>query len=162
MAGYDGYSKSNNAVDAEENGRFPITKAKRIVSAKTGITQKTARKVLKSLGTSEYHHTSKYYNTTDYYDTELAVRIINECHKVGIIAYQDMLDKWYDCEDIDDFPFFLRGEKTPSQIGAEEYERDQKLKRMCVHDFELRYRDAKVGRVPSHYKCRICDAIKEL
>ena len=77
MAGYDGYSKSNNAVDAEECGRFPMTKAKRIVAKQCGITQKEAKIILTEFSADEYHHTSKFYNATDYYDTAGAIRVFN-------------------------------------------------------------------------------------
>jgi len=36
MAGYNGYSKSNNAIAAEEEGRFPLTAATKIVSEACG------------------------------------------------------------------------------------------------------------------------------
>lgn len=84
MAGYDGYSKSNNAVDAENHDRFPLTKAIKIVAAKTGITQKESRKVLKGIGTTEYHHTSKYYNCTDYYDIASAENVIDLARKLNL------------------------------------------------------------------------------
>lgn len=70
MAGYAGYSKSNNAIAAENGGRYPMTRAKKIVSEALGITQAEARRRLEEQGPSEYHHTSKKYNVTNYYDTE--------------------------------------------------------------------------------------------
>jgi len=76
MAGYNGYSKSNNAIDAEDCGRFPMTQAKTIVAKRAELTIKEARGILKKIGTAEYHHTSKFYNTTNYYDTSIAVNII--------------------------------------------------------------------------------------
>lgn len=73
MAGYQGYSKSNNAVDAESDGRYPMTQAVKVVRAATGVTIKEARAMLKEIGTCEWHHTSAKYNATDYYDTEAAI-----------------------------------------------------------------------------------------
>ena len=70
MAGYNEYSKSNNAIDAEDSGHYPITKALEIVCKYTGIKKSLVRKIIRSIKTNEYHHTSKYYNITYYYDTE--------------------------------------------------------------------------------------------
>lgn len=70
-AGYYGYSKSNNAVDAESEGRFPLTKAVSIVSKNLGITKEQAKWLLEYIGPSEWHHTSSHYNKTNYYDTNL-------------------------------------------------------------------------------------------
>jgi hypothetical protein len=78
MVGYDGYSKSNNAVDAENKGRYPISRARVIVARETGVTQREAERVLRALPGSgdEYHHTSKRYNLTWYFDAEMATEII--------------------------------------------------------------------------------------
>lgn len=68
-AGYDGYSKSNNAIQAEEEGKFPLSQASKIVASNFGITQKQAKWLLEKIGPCEWHHTSSHYNRTDYYDT---------------------------------------------------------------------------------------------
>ena len=68
MAGYYLYSKSNNAVNAEVDERYPLTKASGVLSDKLGWTRAKAKDFLLKHGTSEYHHTSKFYNKTDYYD----------------------------------------------------------------------------------------------
>ncbi|MCP4163483.1 MAG: hypothetical protein GY760_25780 [Deltaproteobacteria bacterium] len=68
MAGYFGYSKSNNAISAEENDRFPLTKAKKVLAKKLGWTQAKSEQFLKKIGTDEYHHCSKQYNIVDFYD----------------------------------------------------------------------------------------------
>lgn len=60
MAGYCGYSKSNNAIDAENNGKFPAS----ILARRIGVTTNAIRSLLTPV---EYHHTSKMYNATDYY-----------------------------------------------------------------------------------------------
>jgi hypothetical protein len=65
MAGYSGYSKSNNAVAAEESGRYPATTLGKLLGVKP--------KAIKALLTaSEWHHTSSHFNRTDYYDAEEA------------------------------------------------------------------------------------------
>ena len=84
MAGYDGYSKSNNAVDAEADGRYPLTKAARIVARETGVTIKEARRILQELGTGEWHHSSKFYNAVNYYDTTAAVKTIELSRRLNM------------------------------------------------------------------------------
>jgi hypothetical protein len=76
MAGYNGYSKSNNAVEAESEGRFPMTAAKKILADEGNVTQKIAAKLLKHFGNREWHHTSKFYNCTDYFDTNAALNAL--------------------------------------------------------------------------------------
>lgn len=68
MAGYDGFSKSNNAVAAEACGRFSLS----AVSKKTKIPSSLIKKFIEP---SEWHHTSSWYNSTNYYvlDEVLAV-----------------------------------------------------------------------------------------
>lgn len=62
MSGYNGFSKSNNACDAEANGRFPASEcAKRL---------NVPIEFVRAQGASEWHHTSKYFNCTDYYDLD--------------------------------------------------------------------------------------------
>lgn len=60
MAGYDGFSKSNNAVAAEEDGRFPAS----VVARNLRVPIDAVR----AYESSEYHHTSKFFSKTDYYD----------------------------------------------------------------------------------------------
>ena len=71
MAGYSGFSKSNNAVAAEQFDRFPASRLAAKLKVKTA-----AIKAL--MQTSEWHHTSSYYNTTDYYDGELLLLLFAE------------------------------------------------------------------------------------
>jgi hypothetical protein len=71
MAGYSGFSKSNNAVYAEENDRFPATKLGKIL----GISPAAIKAVLTPC---EWHHTSKHYNKTNYYDLEEANEKIDQ------------------------------------------------------------------------------------
>ena len=71
MAGYDGFSKSNNAIAAEENGLYPASVLARRLKVKTAA-------VRALLSPEEWHHTSKRYNRTDYYSTEGAVEILDE------------------------------------------------------------------------------------
>lgn len=63
MSGYNGFSKSNNAIEAESFGKYPATKAAPMLGVPVGF--------LKDHGPSnEWHHTSKHFNCTPYYDLE--------------------------------------------------------------------------------------------
>ncbi len=77
MAGYNGYSKSNNATAAEDEGRLPLSRAIKAIAERTGCSQKDARTAATIVGATEWHHTSKRYNHTDYYDVEAIVRYLN-------------------------------------------------------------------------------------
>lgn len=68
MSGYVGYSKSCNAVTAETEGRFPLSKAANILAKAAGCSVSKAKLFLKEQGTMEWHHTSRFYNETKYYD----------------------------------------------------------------------------------------------
>ena len=62
-AGYsDDFSKSNNAIEAENAGRYPAT----TLAKKLGVSPAFIRQHAPDSG--EWHHTSKFYNTTPYYD----------------------------------------------------------------------------------------------
>ena len=67
MSGYDGYSKSNNAVAAEAAGLMTATAAAAALRAQ-GIPGCTAADVREALRWTERHHTSSHYNMTPYYD----------------------------------------------------------------------------------------------
>ena len=85
MAGYKGYSMSNNAVNAYENGEKPFskwTKADIVREIRNSELEfdfaiekikKVPVKVLRSrcLTKTSWHHTSSYYNTTDFYSVDL-------------------------------------------------------------------------------------------
>lgn len=65
MAGYCGYSKSNNALDAEAQGKMTASALARKIGGGA-----TAAGVAEVLEPCEWHHTSKHYNRTNYYDIE--------------------------------------------------------------------------------------------
>lgn len=83
MAGYSGFSMSNNAVDAYDNGEKPLSKWSkaeilqeiRIYAKENNINidmeklNKVSLPVLREsfLYKTAYHHTSKFYNSTDFY-----------------------------------------------------------------------------------------------
>ena len=71
MSGYYFFSKSNNAIYAEENGRFSASRLARRIGVKS--------KAIKALmEPCEWHHTSKHFNETDYYDETEALEMIEE------------------------------------------------------------------------------------
>jgi hypothetical protein len=66
MSGYRAdYSRSNNAHEAELDGRLPATKAAKAL----GIPANFIRSKCAFACGGEWHHTSKFYNATLYYDT---------------------------------------------------------------------------------------------
>ena len=84
MAGYNGWSMSNNAVAAYEDGDKPLSKWTKSdifnaineqVEIKCSIEKlkKLPVKVLKGicLRCSSWHHTSSYYNQTDFYSLDV-------------------------------------------------------------------------------------------
>lgn len=76
MAGYNGYSKSNNAMMAEQNGRYPMTQAVKVVRAATGLSTKVIKARLEALWGGEWHHSSKMYNRVNYYDAEQLIALL--------------------------------------------------------------------------------------
>lgn len=69
--GYYGYSKSNNAISAEEDNKFPAS----IAAKKLGVSADAIRKYI---DTSEWHHYSKFYNAVDVYDITPYLMIKNK------------------------------------------------------------------------------------
>lgn len=126
MAGYCGWSMSNNAVDAYDNGEMPISKwskkaiIKRIEEAiddgdielqcSFDELKKLPLEFLKSdcLRYSSWHHTSKFYNETDFYS--LDIDSINEMTD----EYLNMMKSYYEKRRRE-----LRSEKTPEEREAE-------------------------------------------
>lgn len=89
MAGYSGFSMSNNAVEAYENGEKPISKWSKkdilnsidnaiengelVLNCSKDKLRKVPVALLKELclTCSSWHHTSNYYNRTDFYAVDL-------------------------------------------------------------------------------------------
>jgi hypothetical protein len=68
MSGYFCFAKSNNALTAESNERYPLSRASKIMSKKLGWTLAKAKAFLSQQGTAEWHHSSKMYNKINYYN----------------------------------------------------------------------------------------------
>lgn len=84
MSGYCGFSKSNNAICAENDNKLPLsrwTKAKIIEVLRenqinANFIDAISKCSLEFLKTSilkcyEWHHTGSYFNCTDYYEVDL-------------------------------------------------------------------------------------------
>lgn len=61
MSGYCGFSKSNNAIEAEADGRYPAS----VIAKMLGVSTEAVKAIVPSY---EWHHTSKFFNSTPYYD----------------------------------------------------------------------------------------------
>ncbi|MBE7443057.1 MAG: hypothetical protein HS119_11445 [Flavobacteriales bacterium] len=61
------FSRSFNAECAEEEGRFPLTRAAKVI----GLSLNHFKEALKlaNIKTNEWHHVGKFANRVDYYDT---------------------------------------------------------------------------------------------
>ncbi len=74
MAGYFGYSMSNNAMDAYNRGLLPLSKIRfsDIKEAGLDISLKFFKWLCKEnyITATEWHHTSKHYNITYFYDLQ--------------------------------------------------------------------------------------------
>lgn len=68
MTGYADYSKSNNAVAAESEGRFPLTKAAKLAGVPAALVKNHVKP-------REWHHTSGWFNRTNYFDPR-EIRIV--------------------------------------------------------------------------------------
>lgn len=99
--GYDGYSMSNNAREAYEDGRKPISQFdsydledfnEQLQTMGINAQVKSVR-ALKSLlerygSTGEWHHTSSYYNETSFYDPSLVLDKLSD----GSITAEDITE----------------------------------------------------------------------
>lgn len=61
--GYNGYSKSNRALQAEADGKMTAS----VLAKRLKVSTAAVKEFLKPC---EYHHTSGWFNCTDYYDEE--------------------------------------------------------------------------------------------
>ena len=87
MAGYVGFSKSVNAVNAEACGRMTASALAKAIGGGA-----TAAGVKAALKTNEWHHTSAKFNRTDFYDFEADVVNFAEEHEVDMDAARAALE----------------------------------------------------------------------
>lgn len=100
MAGYNGYSMSNNAAAAYNSGEKPLSKWTKIAifeeitencdipEEKMTVLQKMTVKELKKefLHWSSWHHTSKMYNCTDFYSL-----VFERIEEITIAEIEDII-----------------------------------------------------------------------
>ena len=122
MAGYNGFSMSNNAVDAYNNGEKPLSKWTKAdileaiseyaeendLKINMDLLKKVSVKVMKSkfLRKSSWHHTSLMYNRTDFYSldeseadelTDEKVNLLIEKSKQEEEKVEEAVETW-ECE----------------------------------------------------------------
>ncbi len=145
MAGYNGFSKSNSAVEAEDEGRYPLTKASRIIARATGITIKEARVILEEIGTSEYHHSSKFFNCIDYYDTTEPIQVIKHMNAGSFESYR-------------------AAKNDLEEKESDEDERDAAVlkyhQNKCKHEFVASYSKGGGMKFYDHHRCPKCGKIE--
>ncbi len=83
--GYDGYSKSNNAISAQQNDIYPLT----ILAKKLKVKPQAIKTLVQP---SQWHHTSKYYNKTNYYDGHKLIILVNDNLKYTPDNWEDQDD----------------------------------------------------------------------
>ncbi len=76
--------KSRRAYDAEADGRFPLSRAKRELANKLGIKQRVAEAILRATHAGEYHHTGMYASETLYYDVAGLCEEIDEAGGLNV------------------------------------------------------------------------------
>lgn len=100
MAGYNGYSKSNNAVAAEEEGKVVRTNISKDWLTEGGISESpTFIKWLAAkdlIAADEWHHTSKMYNEVNYYSVE---GIAAELDRLAAYGHLDQLRRIYEVKE---------------------------------------------------------------
>lgn len=70
MSGYDGYSKSNNAIRAEDEGKMTATSLAKVLRCSSAA-------VKAILSPTEWHHTSNRYNRTNYYHEPVLLYLVD-------------------------------------------------------------------------------------
>ena len=81
MAGYAGYSMSNNAISAYADGKIPLSNITRSVLDEYGIQMSVPMfrwlcRTVKGFQPCEWHHTGLYFNETFFYDLPAISRTI--------------------------------------------------------------------------------------
>lgn len=108
MAGYNGYSMSNNAINAYDDGEMPLSKwtkteiieAVKSLNSDINITKLTVKQMKENLLTcSSWHHTSRKYNATDFYNIRDEVKNWTQDNVQKII---DIENKWKKEKEIND------------------------------------------------------------
>lgn len=72
-----GRGSSIRAMEAESEGRMPLTRAAAWVRENCGVKLADAKIILKIAHDGEWHHVGKFASRCDYYSTEAAARFVN-------------------------------------------------------------------------------------
>lgn len=86
-AGYYGYSKSNNAKEAESENKFPATTA----AKKLGVTTEAIKTYIP---TSEWHHYSSHYNKIYVYDITPYLMLKNNSNEIHEFYDEDEIEEY--------------------------------------------------------------------
>jgi len=81
MAGYDGFSMSNNAVGAYDQGKVPLSKMNKpwLQANEIDLSATHARWLAKNhVGADEWHHSSKMFNRTEFYSADAIKDFVQE------------------------------------------------------------------------------------
>ena len=85
MAGYNGYSMSNGAVEAYDSGLLPASKAAKLLKV-------SAAAVKEVLTPAEWHHTSSKFNETSFYDVTNLVAVLKGGTALLNLDFEDAAD----------------------------------------------------------------------
>ena len=97
-AGYSGYSKSNNAIEAESENKFPAS----IAAKKLGVSTEAIKN---NIRTSEWHHYGSWYNEVYVYDITPYLMLKNG---------EDM-SEYYDEDEINEYKSIYKTMKEESK-----------------------------------------------
>jgi len=121
MSGYYGYSKSNNAITAEDSGLRTASKLAKYLSKNyKKYKYCTAKDISDTMPPEEWHHTSSWYNETNYYNIidliKLKIRIdlqksIQKRLSCNSETYYNCVVSWWD---------WYGTRKRPKKIEQEE------------------------------------------
>lgn len=79
--------RSIGAIEAEQRGRLPLTRAIPVVARRAECTQKTARAALLATHDGEWHHTGNRARRTDYFSLDAAVaKIMRDREPAEVMA----------------------------------------------------------------------------
>ena len=121
-SGYAGYSKSNNAIDAEESGEMNASQLAKALSCSTVA-------IKKLLSPSSWHHTSKEYNKTNYYSEPLLLAIAGkgtiEKDEEGFLAKYKQQESYPTEEEITEAKSLLQQLRSYSKEQQEETHKNQ-------------------------------------
>jgi hypothetical protein len=93
--GYSGFSRSARAVEAEREGKLPMSRAIPVTARLASCSRTEARRALEAVGPREWHHTSKYANATDYYMPEVAAHWLYAEKLLAAVDWRDRFEDLY-------------------------------------------------------------------